>query len=254
MSQPLVGVSACLKLPDGRPAHTVGDKYLAAVVECAGATPVILPALGERLDFATLLRRLDGLVLTGSPSNVHPGRYGQAPCAAAEPYDEARDATTLPLIREAVAAGVPLLAICRGFQEMNVAFGGTLTPALHEEPGRADHRRPASEDPDVQYGPRHRVTFAAGGVFERIAGQRVIQVNSLHRQGVLRLAEALDAEGTAPDGTVEAIAVRDAPALAVGVQWHPEYKAGGNDFSRRLYAAFGAAARARADGPRAGGR
>jgi len=246
MSQPIVGVSACLKLPDGRPAHTVGDKYLAAVVECADAVPVILPALGERLDVAALVRRLDGLVLTGSPSNVHPSRYGLPPSAVAEPYDEARDDTTLPLIRDAAAAGLPLLAICRGFQEMNVAFGGSLTPALHDEPGRDDHRRPASDDADVQYGPRHPVTFAAGGVFERIAGQRRIQVNSLHRQGILRLAEALDAEGTAPDGTVETVAVRGAPALAVGVQWHPEYKASANDFSRRLYAAFGAAARTRA--------
>ena len=246
MRQPLVGVTACLKSAEGRPIHTVGDKYLAAIVECAGATPVILPALGDRLDRAQLIRRLDGLVLTGSPSNVHPSRYGVAPSAAAEPYDEARDATTLPLIREATAAGLPLLAICRGFQEMNVAFGGSLTPALHDEPGRDDHRRPASDDADEQYGPRHPVTFAAGGVFERIAGRRTIQVNSLHRQGILRLAGDLDAEGTAPDGTVEAVAVRGAPALAVGVQWHPEYKASGNDFSRRLYAAFGAAARARA--------
>lgn len=244
--QPLVGVSACLKLPDGRPAHTVGDKYLTPLVEVAGATPVILPALGEQLDRRALLRRLDGLVLTGSPSNVHPGRYGAAASAEAEPYDEARDATVLPLIREAVAAGVPLLAICRGFQEMNVAFGGTLTPALHQEPGRADHRRPDSADPDVQYGPRHSVTFAAGGLLARIAGQRTIQVNSLHRQGILALAPALEAEGRAPDGTVEAVAVRGAAAFAVGVQWHPEYRAADNDFSRRLYGAFGDAIRARA--------
>ncbi len=246
MTHPLVGVSACLKTSDGRGVHSVGDKYLAAVVDCAGATPIILPALGDRLHRAALLARLDGLVLTGSPSNVHPTHYGEVPSAVAEPYDEARDATTLPLIRDAIAAGVPLLAICRGFQELNVALGGTLSPAIHEIPGRRDHRRPKSDDPDVQYGPAHEVTLAPGGVFEKIAGQPVIQVNSLHRQGVLRLAERLSAEGTAPDGTVEAVAVKDAPALAVGVQWHPEYKAKGNDFSRRLYAAFGAAAMARA--------
>lgn len=246
MTHPLVGVSACLKTSDGRGVHSVGDKYLAAVVDCAGATPIILPALGERLDRSALLARLDGLVLTGSPSNVHPTQYGDTPSAVAEPYDEARDATTLPLIRDAIAAGVPLLAICRGFQELNVALGGTLSPAIHEIPGRRDHRRPKSDDPDVQYGPAHEVTLAPGGVFEQIAGQPVIQVNSLHRQGVLRLADRLSAEGTAPDGTVEAVAVKDATALAVGVQWHPEYKARGNDFSRRLYAAFGAAAKARA--------
>ncbi len=246
MTQALVGVSACLKSSDGRGVHTVGDKYLAAVVDCAGATPVILPALGDRSDRAAVIRRLDGLVLTGSPSNVHPTLYGATPSATAEPYDEARDATTLPLIRDAIAAGLPLLAICRGFQELNVALGGTLAPALHELPDRDDHRRPQSDDPDVQYGPKHSVVFVPGGLFAQIAGQNVIQVNSLHRQGILRLAETLSAEGTAPDGTVEAVAVRDAPALAVGVQWHPEYKASNNDFSRRLYAAFGDAARARA--------
>lgn len=243
---PIVGVSACVKTPDGRPWHMVGEKYLTAVTDVAGALPLILPALGGRLDLAALVERLDGLVLTGSPSNVHPGRYGEAPSPAAEPYDEARDATILALIPLALEAGLPILAICRGFQELNVALGGTLHPEIHTLAGRDDHRRPQDNDPDVQYGPRHPVTFLAGGVFERIAGTRQVQVNSLHFQGVANLAPRLVPEGIAPDGTVEAVSVEDAKALAVGVQWHPEYKATENGFSRRLYGAFAEAARARA--------
>lgn len=243
---PIVGVSACVKTPDGRPWHMVGEKYLTAVTDVAGLTPLILPALGPRLDLAALVERLDGLVLTGSPSNVHPARYGEAPTPEAEPYDEARDATTLALIPAALEAGLPILAICRGFQELNVALGGTLHAEIHTLPGRDDHRRPQDGDPDVQYGPRHPVTFLRGGVFERIAGSRQIQVNSLHFQGIVTLAPRLVPEGIAPDGTVEAVSVEGARSLAVGVQWHPEYKAAENDFSRRLYAAFAEAAQARA--------
>ena len=241
---PLIAVSACLKTVGGHPTHTVGEKYLTAVSVGAGGTPMIVPALGDELDVLAILRRVDGLVLTGSLSNVHPRRYGVEPHAAAEPYDEARDATTFPLIEAALEMGTPLLAICRGFQELNVALGGTLHAEVHAVPGRDDHRAPQIEDPDERYGPRHPVRFLPGGAFERIAEAGEVWVNSLHRQGIDRLAPRLTAEGHAPDGTVEAVRVTDAPAFALGVQWHPEYKAAANPFSMKLYRAFGDAARA----------
>lgn len=247
MSQasPLIAVSACVKPIGAHPTHAVGEKYLTAVTAGAGGTPVIVPALGEALDIRALLERVDGLVLTGSLSNVHPSRYGMEPHAAAEPYDEARDATTFPLILEALERRVPLLAICRGFQELNVALGGTLHAEVHAVPGRHDHRAPQEEDLDLRYGPRHRVSFVPSGAFERIAGAREVWVNSLHRQGIDRLAPRLVAEGHAPDGTIEAVRV-EAPGFALGVQWHPEYKAAANPFSMKLYGAFGEAARRRA--------
>jgi putative glutamine amidotransferase len=247
MSQasPLIAVSACVKPVGAHPTHAVGEKYLTAITAGAGATPVIVPALGEALDVRALLGRVDGLVLTGSLSNVHPRRYGMEAHAAAEPYDEARDATTFPLILEALERRVPLLAICRGFQELNVALGGTLHAEVHAVPGRHDHRAPQEEDLDLRYGPRHAVSFVPGGAFERIAGSREVWVNSLHRQGIARLAPRLVAEGHAPDGTIEAVRV-EAPGFALGVQWHPEYKAAANPFSMKLYGAFGEAARRRA--------
>ena len=162
----MIAVSACLKIVGGHPTHTVGEKYLTAISVGAGGTPVIVPALGSALDIRQLLRRVDGLVLTGSLSNVHPTRYGAEPHAAAEPYDEARDATIFPLIGEALEMGVPLLAICRGFQELNVALGGTLHAEVHAQPGCDDHRAPQIEDPDQRYGPRHPVRFVPGGAFE----------------------------------------------------------------------------------------
>ena len=242
---PLIAVSACLRSVGGHPHHTVGEKYLTAITLGAAGTPLIVPALGRALDIGELLRRVDGVALTGSLSNVHPTRYGAEPHVEAEPYDEARDATTLPLIQEALAMGVPLLAICRGFQELNVALGGTLHAEVHAVPGRDDHRAPRIDDPDQRYGPRHPVRFVPGGAFERIAGQSEVWVNSLHRQGIDRLAPGLVAEGHAPDGTIEAVRVEGAPGFALGVQWHPEYKAASNRFSLKLYRAFGDAARER---------
>lgn len=244
--RPLIGLPACSKQIGDQIHHTIGDKYVRAVAEASEAVPLVFPALAGRSETASILDGLDGIVLTGSPSNVHPSRYGRAPSPEAEPYDEARDATTLPLIRAALAQGLPLLAICRGFQELNVALGGTLHARVHELPGRMDHRRPQHEDLDVQYGPRHSVRFLTGGAFEAIAGSAEIEINSLHWQAIDRPAEGLVVEGSAPDGTIEAVRVADARAFALGVQWHPEYKALENDFSTKLFKAFGAAARRRA--------
>lgn len=247
-AKPLIGVTACLRSQNGLPAHSVSDKYLRALAEAADALPLMIPAFGELLDLDDLIARLDGLMLTGSPSNVHPSHYGVAPSQAHEPHDPDRDSTTLPLIRAAIDAGLPLLAICRGFQELNVALGGSLHARVHELPDRLDHRRPQHKDFDVQYGPRHEVSLMPGGELSRLIGSERLTVNSLHSQGIDRPAERLAIEAVALDGTIEAVSVKNAPAFALGVQWHPEYKVLRDPASTRLFAAFGAAARARAQG------
>lgn len=246
--KPFIGLPACSRTLDGMPYHTVGDKYLRAVAEAADGIPLVIPAFGDLLELPDLISRLDGLLLTGSPSNVHPSHYGAPAHPDAEPHDPHRDATTLPLIRAALDDGLPLLAICRGMQELNVALGGTLHARVHELPGRDDHRRPQHEDLNVQYGPRHEVSLSAGGAIARLAGRETLMVNSLHWQAIDRIAPTLTVEAVAPDGTIEAVAVRNAPVFAIGVQWHPEYRALEDAFSTRLFAAFGAAARARAAG------
>lgn len=250
---PLVGVPACVRDVEGHPFHTVGDKYVRALAICAGAAPLMIPSLGDEVvDLRRLVRRLDGLMMTGSPSNVHPSHYGRTETPEAEPFDPARDSTSLALIRLALEEGVPLLAICRGFQELNVALGGTLHARVHELEGRMDHRRPQAPNPDVQYGPRHPVKLRAGGPVAALAAAAGIEgdlmVNSLHWQALDEIAEDLVIEAEAADSTPEAVSVKGAKGFALGVQWHPEYKAWENPFSRQLFEAFGAAARARATG------
>jgi putative glutamine amidotransferase len=243
---PLIAVPACVRNIDGKPFHTVGDKYVRAVSLATGGLPVMLPSLGELIDIRQFVARLDGLLMTGSPSNVHPTHYGTAATPEAEPHDPDRDATSLPLIREAVRQGVPLFAICRGLQELNVAFGGTLHSRVHEISGKFDHRQPKHDDPDVQYGPRHPAHLVEGGLLCDLLGKSEITINSLHWQAVDRLGDGLSIEALAHDGTVEAIKVDGAKAFALGVQWHPEYKVMDNEDSLALFRAFGQAAQARA--------
>lgn len=245
-SRPIVGVPACIKEMDGLPFHAVGDKYLRAVAEAAEAIPLVIPAFGDEYDIPDLLSRLDGLLFTGSPSNVHPSLYGHDATEEHAPHDPARDATTLPLIRAALDEGVPLFAICRGHQELNVALGGTLTPAVHLLDGRLDHRRPKDPDLDVQYGAHQKARLAPDGRLIDLLGRPEIMVNSLHRQAIQDLAPRLAVEATAEDGTIEAVWVKDAKDFALGVQWHPEYKALENPDSAKLFKAFGDRARARA--------
>jgi putative glutamine amidotransferase len=208
--------------------------------------PVIVPSVAGALDVDSVLDRIDGVLLTGARSNVHPDLYGVEETPEHAPFDAARDATTLPLIRRAIARGVPLLAICRGFQELNVALGGTLHAEIQTFEGRMDHRAPEAPTEDQRYAIRHPVRFVADGCLGRLLGVDEIQVNSLHHQGLATLAPGLVIEATAPDGTIEAVRVEAAAAFAYGVQWHPEYWVRSDAPSSRIFAAFGAAVKTRA--------
>lgn len=226
--------------------HLVGEKYLIAALDAAGAIPVIVPAIGRELNMDGLFESLHGLLFMGSPSNVEPHRYQGEPSSEGTLHDPHRDETTLPLIPRAVAAGVPVLGICRGFQEINVAFGGTLWQKLHEVPGHLDHREPKGEPIERQYAPAHAVTLAPGGLLQRLAGGAdSLQVNSLHGQGVRELGTGLSIEARASDGVIEAFRVTAARRFALAVQWHPEWRVMDNAFSMALFAAFGAACRER---------
>ena len=227
-----------------QPYHLAGEKYVTAALDAAGAIPVIVPALGRELQDESLLASLDGLLFTGSPSNVEPHRYRGEPSEAGTLHDPHRDETTLPLIPRAVAAGVPVLGICRGFQEMNVAFGGTLWQKLHEVPGHIDHREDQEQPLERQYGAAHEIVLEPGGVLERLAGGAArVRVNSLHSQGVRVLGPGLTVEARAPDGVIEAFRVTGARSFALAVQWHPEWRVQDNKFSLALFAEFGAACR-----------
>ena len=251
-TKPFIGIPADRRLLGHHWFHLVGEKYIEAIREAAEAVPVLIPALGPQLDPGVLLERFDGLLLTGSASNVEPHHYSGPQSAPGTLHDPARDATTLPMIRQAIAAGMPVLAVCRGFQEMNVAFGGTLWQKLHEVEGYEDHREDEAAPLEVQYGPAHDVLLEAGGVLRELAGSERIRVNSLHWQGVDKLGPGLTVEARAPDGVVEAFRVSDAPRFALAVQWHPEWQVMNNSFSRGLFAAFGAATRERAEERKAG--
>jgi putative glutamine amidotransferase len=244
---PLIGLPACLIAEEKFVFHRVVDKYVMAVLDGAGGMPVLVPALGPRLEVAAVMERLDGLVLTGARSNIEPHHYQGPPPPEGSPKDPARDATTLPLIREAVTRGVPLLAICRGIQELNVALGGTLHQEVHAVAGRLDHRSDKTVPPAERYRDAHRIALTPGGALQALLdGAEAVDVNSLHGQAIDRLAPGLAVEAIAPDGTIEAVSVPGAPAFAMGVQWHPESGVPHNPVSRALFAAFGAACRARA--------
>ena len=243
--KPVIGIPADRRLLGPHWFHCVGEKYIAAVAEAADAVPVLVPALGEQ-HLGEWLDSFDGIMFTGSPSNVEPHRYQGPPSDPETWHDPHRDSTTLPMIPAAIAAGLPVLGICRGFQEMNVAFGGSLWQKLQEVPGHSDHREDKDAPLDEQYGPAHEVELVEGGQLRQLAGAARIRVNSLHSQGVQRLGAGLAVEAVADDGVIEAFRVAGAPAFAIAVQWHPEWKAMNNPFSRVLFGAFGDAARQRA--------
>ncbi|WP_342617785.1 gamma-glutamyl-gamma-aminobutyrate hydrolase family protein [Rhodoferax sp. GW822-FHT02A01] len=226
------------------PFLVLGDKYARAVKCNADAQPVLFP-LADADQIDALLALVDGVMLTGSPSNVHPQHFGKTLSDPSLMLDEQRDSLTLALVRACVAQAVPLLGICRGFQEINVALGGTLHQKVHELPSHMDHRESPDDSYELQYAPSHEVRLEAGSTFARWAGSDVAQVNSVHGQGIDRLAQGLRALGRAPDGLVEAFEVQGAPAFAYAVQWHPEWKTSDNPFYAAIFKAFGEACRAR---------
>ncbi|MBA1228952.1 gamma-glutamyl-gamma-aminobutyrate hydrolase family protein [Pseudomonas viridiflava] len=233
---PLIGVTACRQQLGKYSSHTAGDKY----VEAAGyaGIPMILPALDTPVEPAQLLAHLDGLLFTGSPSNVEPHHYNGTPSAEGTAHDVFRDRTTLPLLRAAIAQGVPVICICRGFQELNVALGGSLHQRVQELPGYLDHREPQSESLAEQYAPQHSVSVQKGGVLDALGLAPGFEVNSLHSQGIDRLASDLRAEALAPDGLIEAVSLPGAPGFVLGVQWHPEWAFLDNPVSLALFDAF----------------
>ncbi|MBB3103515.1 gamma-glutamyl-gamma-aminobutyrate hydrolase family protein [Azomonas macrocytogenes] len=241
---PLIGVSACTSLIGHHVFHIAGDKYICAAA--IAGLPLVIPALGNLIDRDALLESVDGLLFTGSPSNVAPQHYNGPASAAGTQHDLARDDTTLPLIRAAVRAGIPILGICRGFQEMNVAFGGTLHQKVHETSPYQDHREDPLEPLDMQYGQRHSLTVQPGGLLEMLGLPPKIQVNSLHGQGVETLGSGLRIEASAPDGLVEAFSVEAADTFALGVQWHPEWQVQSNPHYLAIFQEFARACRERA--------
>jgi len=233
-----VGIVCDRRVMDGMALHTVNDEYVTALRDGAGALPLLIPSTDAPLDIRAVLEAVDGLLFTGAPSNVAPRHYGQSARPGTE-LDETRDATTLPLLRAAIEAGKPLLAICRGFQELNVALGGSLHQHLHELPGRLDHREPQNASRDAEYAPAHEVTIVPDGVLAKLSGLSHAMVNSLHHQGVDRLAPSLRIEATAPDGQIEAVSMPATKTFLLGVQWHPEWKMAADPLSRAIFIAFG---------------
>ena len=240
----VIGIVCNCREIDGHRIQAAGQGYVDAVAEGAGALPLLRPALGDSCDVEVMLDRIDGLLLTGGRSNVEPSRYN-GPAVECGPHDPARDGVAIALARAAVERGLPLLGICRGLQEINVAFGGSLHAKLHEVPGRLDHRGahlPLAE----RTAPRHKVRLTPGGMLARLLGTGEIAVNTLHGQGVDRLGDGLLVEGVCEDGTIEGVSIPDAPGFALGVQWHAEIGVRETPVHAAIFTAFGAAARAHA--------
>lgn len=242
--RPLIGVISDRRMLGEHPFHMVGEKYLLAIADGAGAYPVGLPLLNDGFDVLEILSRLDGIFLTGSPSNVEPHHYMGDPSEPGTWHDPHRDLAALALIPAAIRVGMPLLAICRGFQEMNVSFGGSLHQKVHELPQYGMHKENADDPLDVQYSPSHRVRFSKGGLLEKITGEPGAMVNSLHSQGVARLGEELVVEAVADDGLIEGFTVRNSPGFTLAVQWHPEWKVLENAVSMAIFHTYGEACRA----------
>jgi putative glutamine amidotransferase len=245
-AKPVIGVIADRRMVDPHPFHMAGEKYITAVRDGADALPFVIPALADSVDQDEVLRHLDGVFFTGSPSNVEPHHYDGEPSKPGTLHDAARDATALPLITKALQEGIPLLAVCRGYQELNVVLGGTLHQLVHEVPGYQYHKENPDDTLEQQYGPAHEVTLVEGGMLRKLAGQDVVMVNSLHAQAVAKLADGVTVEAVANDGLIEGFHVDDAKAFALAVQWHPEWQVTENEFSMKIFQAFGDACRTRA--------
>lgn len=242
-ARPLVGVVSDRRMQGEHAFHMVGEKYFQALIHGAGAYPVALPSMDGDIHASSVIGQFDGLFLPGSPSDVEPHWYQGEPSEPNSWHDAHRDSAVFDLIPAVIEAGIPLLAVCRGFQEVNVAFGGSLHQKLREITGLRNHREDPDAPLDEQYAPSHSVTFTTGGLLHRITNRTSARVNSLHRQGVDRLAERLEVEAIAEDNLVEAFTVGGAPGFNLAVQWHPEWKARDNPLSMAIFGAFGDALR-----------
>ena len=240
MKRPVVGIIGNMNLlNESYPVHAGGTMNSHAVAEVAGCLPIIIPSDPRLVSLSDLLDLCDGFLLTGGRPNVHPAEYGEPETEAHGCFDRSRDAITLPLVRACVERGQPFLGICRGFQEVNVAMGGTLHPEIRDLPGRMNHRMPPDGTLEEKFALRHTVRFTPGGVFHRLMGAQEVMTNSLHGQGINRPGPRIVVDGIAPDGTAEALHVRDAPGFTLSVQWHPEWNAADDPVSRPLFRAFG---------------
>jgi len=243
MQKPVIAVTADIREFDNYLWHCVPEQYVNAAMDGAKLTPLMVTNLGDALDFDAILNTVNGVMVTGSKSNVHPNLYGQNAAPEFEPHDPARDATTLPLIRAAIEKGMPLLAICRGIQELNVAMGGTLATEIQTQENRLDHRAPESDSQAERFKIQHPIQIAEGSCLAEIFGAQSVEVNSLHRQAIEQIAPNLITEAVAEDGTIEAVRVRDAKSFAIGVQWHPEFWVNSDTPSRKIFERFGDAVR-----------
>ncbi|MFT3930374.1 MAG: gamma-glutamyl-gamma-aminobutyrate hydrolase family protein [Spongiibacteraceae bacterium] len=241
--KPLIGMTCERVEADGYHWHRVEEHYPLAIIEASGGVPVLIPSVAQRLDYRALLSRLDGVLLTGGASNIEPEFYGRESEQPNSPRDRQRDETTLTLIREAIALGVPVLGICRGLQELNVALGGTLHQRVHRVAGKFDHREDDNAPVEQQYALAHSVNLQPGGWLASLADTHTIEVNSVHGQGIDVLAPGLRIEALAPDGLIEAVSLPSAFAFTCAVQWHPEWFAQTTPFCRSLLASFGEACR-----------
>lgn len=252
MARPVVGIIGNSHLiNDEYPTHAGGTMNSCAIAHVSGCLPLIIPADPAIVSVAELLETCDGFLLTGGRPNVHPEEYGEAETLAHGAFDRGRDAIALPLVRACVESGQPFLGVCRGFQEVNVAMGGSLFPEIRDLPGRDNHRMPPDGTIEEKFALRHKVTLTEGGPFHRLLGATEVMTNTLHGQGINRPGARVVIDGTAPDGTPEALWIRGAPGFTLSVQWHPEYKAATDPVSRPLFEAFGEAVRAWAAARRA---
>ncbi|WOI35192.1 gamma-glutamyl-gamma-aminobutyrate hydrolase family protein [Tritonibacter scottomollicae] len=244
MVRPKVGIIGnSYLMNDQYPTHAGGTMNSDAVANVSGCLPLLIPTDPRYVSVEELLESFDGFLLTGGRPNVHPEEYGEDPTEAHGDFDRARDAITLPLVRACVERGQPFLGICRGFQEVNVALGGTLYPEIRDLPGRSNHRMPPDGTIEEKFALRHPVTLTEGGLFHQLFGATEVMTNTLHGQGIKTAGARIVIDGQAQDGTPEAIYVKDAPGFTLAVQWHPEYRAGEDPVSRPLFEAFGTAAR-----------
>ncbi|MCB1601683.1 MAG: gamma-glutamyl-gamma-aminobutyrate hydrolase family protein [Lysobacterales bacterium] len=243
---PLIGVPSDRKQIGPHPFQAVGEKYLRAIIDSGVGLPLMIPSMDPALDIDSVLAAFDGILLTGSPSNIEPRHYSDEPSYEGNLHDPERDLITLPLVRAAVERKIPVLAVCRGFQEVNVAFGGSLWQKVHEAPGFNDHREDKDQSLEVQYGLAHDLALTPGGLLAGIAGSDTVRVNSLHGQGIRRLGERLLVEATAPDGLIEAVRLDSDDSFLLAVQWHPEWRVLENPFYLGIFRAFAGAVHARA--------